>query len=219
MRNYKFTTKHFIIIVILICALSITIRVWCDEIHLKNGNSIKGVITTESKESITMEVSIGSFTIPKSDIESIDRDRLEKDKETSTEKIWHNFSTPENTFNSYMYACKVMDFEKSDLCFTREFQNFAKTNKEYLSHRNTGQLRNAYNYWHGKPYKIEMYGDKAIMRFSPEFKRPEPFYFVEEGGEWKIDGMFSFRNVIIEDSGNWFWRYPNVDNEKQWIRK
>ncbi len=270
-RKGKFITKHFIAIVLFVCALSISIRVWCDEVHLKSGNSIKGVITTESEESLTIEVGIGSFTILKSNIESIDRDVLEsneqlkskwenrkkkleekdrqmkakeakvkarqseedrvssqhgkkaakekKKEETGPEKVWYNFSTPENTFNSLMYACKAMDFKKNDLCYTKEFQNFTKTDKKYLSHRNTGQLRNAYSYWHGKPYKIKLHGNKAIMRFSPPFKRPEPFYFVKEGGEWKIDGMFSFRNVIIENSKNWHWRNSKIDNEKLWLRK
>lgn len=271
MWKYKFITKHFITIVIFVCVLSISIRARCDEVHLKSGNSIKGVITTESEESLTIEVGIGSFTILKSEIESIDRDVLEaneqlkstwedrkreleekdsqmkteeakvetrqpeedqispqyetksakekKKKDAGPEKVWYNFTTPEKTFNSFMYACEAMDFKKSDLCYTKEFQDFTKTDQNYLSHRNSGQLRNAYSYWHGKPYKIELHGDKAIMRFSPPLKRPEPFYFVREGGEWKIDGVFSFRNVIIEDSQNWHWRNSEIDNEKLWLRK
>ena len=130
-----------------------------------------------------------------------------------------DFSSPEATFRTYMQACKDLDFRKSDLCSTKEFQNFTKTNKRYLAHRHTGQLANAHRYWHDKPYKLEMYGHKAIMRFSPEFSRPEPFYFVKERGEWKIDSMFSFNNVIIESSQSWHWRNPNIDNERQWLAK
>ena len=130
-----------------------------------------------------------------------------------------DFSSPEATFRTNMQACKDLDFKKSDLCTTKKFQKFAKTNKNYLSHRNTGQLANAYRYWNDKPYKLEMYRNKAIMRFSPEFTRPEPFYFVAEYGKWKIDAMFSFNNVIIEDSQHWHWRNPKIDNEKKWLKR
>lgn len=130
-----------------------------------------------------------------------------------------DFSSPEATFKTYMQACKALDFEKSDLCSTEEFQRFTKINKRYLAHRHTGQLANAYRYWHNKPYKLELHGNKAIMRFSPEFSRPEPFYFVKEREEWKLDSMFSFNNVIIEDSTHWHWRNPNIDNEKEWLKR
>jgi len=130
-----------------------------------------------------------------------------------------DFSSPEATFLSYMRACKLADFSLADQCFNREFQHFTKTNKNYRSHRRTGQLRNAYSYWADKPYKLERHGNKAIMRFSSEFKRPEPIYFVREGGQWKIDAMFSYNNVIIEDSRHWHWRNPNIDNEEKWLRK
>ena len=130
-----------------------------------------------------------------------------------------DFSSPEATFKTYMNACKALDFTKSDLCYTKEFRKFIKKDKDYLAHRHPGQLRNEYNYLHGRKYKLEMHGNKAIMRFSPPFKKPAPFYFVKERGKWKIDAMFSFDNVIVEDRQNWHWRNPNVDNEKLWLRK
>ncbi len=130
-----------------------------------------------------------------------------------------DFSSPKATFKTYMQACKELDFKKSDLCYTEEFRSFIKTNKRYLAHRHAGQLANSYRYWHDKPYKLELYATKAIMRFSPPFTRPEPFYFVKEYGKWKIDSMFSFNNVIIEDSNRWHWRNPNIDNEKKWLKK
>lgn len=129
-----------------------------------------------------------------------------------------DFSSPKATFETHMQACKELDFEKSDLCYTKEFRNFIKTDANYLAHRHTGQLSNSYRYWHGKPYKLQMHGNKAIMRFSPPFTRPEPIYFVKERGEWKIDALFSFKNVIIEDSTHWHWLNPNVDNEKAWLK-
>ena len=131
-----------------------------------------------------------------------------------------DFSSPEATFRTYMQACRELDFNKSDLCYTKEFQMFAKTNKVYLSHRHKGQLRNEYNDLRGRNYKLEMHGNKAIMRFAPEFKRPAPLYFVKEGGEWKIDAMFAFKNIIMDDrTGGWFWKYSNNYNEKHWLRK
>ena len=131
-----------------------------------------------------------------------------------------DFSSPEAAFRTYMQACKELDFYKSDLCYTKEFQRFTKTNKRYLSHRHKGQLRNEYNDLYGRNYKLEMYGNKAIMRFAPEFMRPAPLYFVREDGEWKIDAMFAFNNIIMDDrTGGWFWKHPNIDNEKQWLRR
>ena len=130
-----------------------------------------------------------------------------------------DFSSPEATFKTYLRACKAMDFEKADMCYTKEFRDFIKTNKRYRAHRHPGQLKNEYHYLHGKKYKLERHGRKAIMRFSKEFDRPEPLYFVKERGAWKIDGMFSFDNVVIEDSAHWHWRNPSIDNEKEWLRK
>ncbi|MFC1752711.1 hypothetical protein ACFL96_04870 [Thermoproteota archaeon] len=130
-----------------------------------------------------------------------------------------DFSSPEAAFSSYMKACKLLDFSLVDQCYTKEFQQFTKTNQRYRAHRNTGQLSNSYRYWSGKPYKLDKYGNKAIMRFSSEFQRPEPIYFVREAGKWKIDGMFSFNNVIIQDSSGWHWRNPNRNNEREWLRK
>ncbi|MBL7070565.1 MAG: hypothetical protein ISS26_00120 [Candidatus Omnitrophica bacterium] len=264
----KIGLQIFITLIFLLSVVSA--RVYCDEINLKNGNSIKGIIIKESEGSLTLEIGIGSITVLKEDMESINRtteeendllrsewtrNKADRQKEyqrmkenaseanaqeidlealdgsrkdnvakkesekASSEKPWYDFTSPESTFNSHMYACKALDFEKSDLCYTKEFQSFTKTNKEYRSHRNTGQLRNAYDYWHNKPYKLEMHRNKAIMRFSPPFKRPEPFYFVKEADGWKIDGMFSFNNLIIENSGGWFWRNSKIDNEKVWLSK
>lgn len=130
-----------------------------------------------------------------------------------------DYSSPEATFRTYMAACKAMDFKRADKCYTEEFQRFQKTDKKYRAHRHTGQLLNMYNYLRGKKYKLEMHGHKAIMRFSPEFVRPEPLYFVRERGKWKLDGMFSFRNVRIQDHRSWHWQNPNIDNEAKWLRQ
>ncbi len=129
-----------------------------------------------------------------------------------------DFSSPEATFKTYLQACKEGSFDKSDLCSTEEFQWFQKTNKKYLAHRHSRQLRNAYNIWANKSYKIEMHKDKAIMRFGPMFKSPAPIYFVKDHGEWKMDSMFVFRNIIYTTGGgDWYWKNPNIDNEKEWL--
>ncbi|MFC1703281.1 hypothetical protein ACFL1E_00665 [Candidatus Omnitrophota bacterium] len=130
-----------------------------------------------------------------------------------------DFSSPEATFRTYLQACKEGSFEKSDLCSTKEFQRYQKSNKQYLSHRHPGQLRNAYNIWANKSYKVEKYGNKAIMRFGKMFKSPAPIYFVKEHGKWKMDGMFEFRNIIYSSGDNWHWKNPNIDNEKKWLNK
>jgi len=130
-----------------------------------------------------------------------------------------DFSSPEATYRTYIQACKDLDFSRSDLCYTREFRRFIKTNKRYLSHRHPGQLRNEYNQHKNRSYELEMHGDKAIMRFAPEYVRPAPFYFRKENGEWKIDAMFSFNNVIMEGSSRWFWRNEKIDNEGKWLRQ
>jgi len=231
----------------------------CDEICLKNGNSVMGVIEKESEETVIIKSRIGFFTIPMKDVEKIvmateEENRLlssawmKNDKDVhaiggsggkpvshiivgsdgnknkmngkdKTNESWYDFSKPESAFSSFMRACQMMDFEKSDLCYTKEFQKFAKTDKIYMSHRNKGQLNNAYNYWNNRHYELEVQGRKAIMRFSPPFERPEPIYFVKEADGWKIDGMFSFNNVIIENSKNWHWKNPDSDNEKLWLNK
>ncbi|MFH2138198.1 MAG: hypothetical protein ABII88_06770 [Candidatus Omnitrophota bacterium] len=130
-----------------------------------------------------------------------------------------DFSSPEELLQSYLRACNALDFSLSDQCYTKEFQEYIRANKEYMAHRNVNQLRNAYGYWSNRPYDIEVYGNKAIIRFSPEFVRPEPFYMVNEDGKWKIDGVFSIKNVKIQDSRTWFWKNPNIDNEKQWLKQ
>ena len=59
------------------------------------------------------------------------------------------------------------------------------------------------------------------MRFAPEGVRPAPLYFVREAGQWKIDAMFSFDNIIMESgsSTTWFWKNSKKDNEKKWLRQ
>ena len=131
-----------------------------------------------------------------------------------------DLSSPEATFKTYMRACEKVDFSVSDQCYTAEFQRFTKTNQRYLAHRHKGQLRNEYNSLRNKQYKIESFGNKAIMRFGPEFKRPAPFYFVIENGQWKIDAMFAFNNIIMDDTtGGWFWKNSHRDNEAYWLKK
>jgi len=130
-----------------------------------------------------------------------------------------DYSSPEATFRTYMAACKAQSFERVDMCYTREFRRFQKKDKRYMAYRNVGQLRNMHGYLAGKRYKLELYGHKAIMRFSPEGVRPEPLYFVRESGKWKLDGMFSFKNVKIQDSRTWYWQDHTIDNEAKWLRQ
>lgn len=128
-----------------------------------------------------------------------------------------DFSSPESLLNSYLGACQSLDFSLVDQCYTREYQQYIQSNKDYMAHRNTGQLRNAYSYWGNRDYNIEYHGSKAIIRFAPDGQRPEPLYLVKENGEWKIDGLFSIQNVKIQDSRTWFWKNPNRDNEAWWL--
>ena len=131
-----------------------------------------------------------------------------------------NFSTPEATFESYLNAAKVRSFALSDSCYTKEFLNFTVNDEEYQSHRYPGQLANSYDEHVGKQYTVERSGNKAIMRFGLEFSRPSPIYFVIEDGLWKMDAMFMFNNIIMDDgTGGWFWRYENKDNEGLWLEK
>lgn len=140
----------------------------------------------------------------------------------SLAQVQMDHSSPERTFESYMAAAKALSFELTDQCYTVEFLVFTQTNDEYMKHRNVDHLRVSYNSMANKPYEVEMYGDKAIIRFAPEFKRPQPLYFVKEAGEWKMDAMFMFNNVIMVDGGTeieWKWKYPEKNSEQDWIDK
>ncbi len=230
---------------------------YSDTIYFNDGTIMRGVIAEETDESVVLKVSIGNFTIDKTDISSIDRDTMienreiiaewdeqrkrleEQDKQRRKERIRKEiaaelgeaenikgrsdesvelrFNSPLETFRSYMRACRAMDLESSRACYTKEFQDFTKTSREYSDYNNVRQLKNAYNFWHDKQYDLELHGNMAIMRFAAMFKRPEPIYFVKEDGEWKIDGLFSFKNIVIEDSKHWHWRFPELDNEKLWL--
>ncbi len=130
-----------------------------------------------------------------------------------------DYSSPEATFRTYMAACKALSFEKSDACYTRRFREFIKTDSNYRAHRHTGQLRNEYNYLHDQEYTLEAHGNKAIMRFAPERQRPAPLYFVKEGGQWKIDAMFAYNNIIMESGSRWHWKNPDVNNEARWLSR
>lgn len=131
-----------------------------------------------------------------------------------------DFSSPVAAFESYMSAATQRSFELSDSCYTQEFLDFTKNDQEYQSHRHPGQLTNSYNEYLGKRYTVEKFDNKAIMRFGPEYARPSPIYYIFERGQWKMDAMFMFNNIIMDDStGGWFWRHENKDNERLWLNR
>ena len=140
----------------------------------------------------------------------------------SSAQIHMDYSSPEKTLESYLESAKALNFELTDQCYTVEFLVFTQTNDEYMRHRNVNQLRVSYNSIANKPYDIEMYDDKAIIRFAPEFKRPQPLYFVKEAGSWKMDAMFMFNNVIMVDGDpeiEWKWKYPEKNSEDLWVNE
>ncbi|MBU0468293.1 MAG: hypothetical protein KKD07_09070 [Candidatus Omnitrophica bacterium] len=140
----------------------------------------------------------------------------------SSAQIQMDYSSPEKTLESYLAAAKALSFELTDECYTVEFLVFTQTDEEYMRHRNVNQLRTSYSSIANKPYEVEMYDEKAIIRFAPEFKRPQPLYFVKEVGIWKMDAMFMFNNVIMVDGDpevEWKWKNSDVDNEALWLNK
>lgn len=69
-----------------LCFLIFTIPVFAETIYLKDGTITKGEITKTSEDSIAVKTKFGEITIPKSDIEKVEYDKAETQKESKIEQ-------------------------------------------------------------------------------------------------------------------------------------
>jgi hypothetical protein len=134
----------------------------------------------------------------------------------NAQDIQDDYSTPLAAFQTYLRACKNRDFLAVDKCYSEEFNRFTKSNQQYISHRHVGQLDNEYNTCANKSARVDLHGKKAIIRLYPEDKKTPPFFMIKENGQWKIDGMFMFKNIIYDQNDEWFWKDRSKDNERVW---
>ncbi|MDD4953444.1 MAG: hypothetical protein PHG40_00885 [Candidatus Omnitrophica bacterium] len=136
-----------------------------------------------------------------------------------TPALWaqgeEDFSTPLAAFQTYIRACQSHDFDAVDNCFTKEFNRFKKSNKEYMKHRNMGQLDNELSCVLNKEIQVDLHSRKAIIYLYPEDRKTSPYFMTKEGGQWKIDGMFMWNNIIFDQKDEWHW--GNGNKEKAFL--
>lgn len=66
-----------------------------DKVYLRNGRSIEGIVENEDKSSLTLNIGAGSITLPKNEIEKIERYNQEKQTELKYEWSDRYFLNPD----------------------------------------------------------------------------------------------------------------------------
>ncbi len=65
---------------VLVAALTLSVCVSADTIHMRDGRKLEGKIVSQKEETIELKMKYGTITLRRSDIERIERDAPEKDK-------------------------------------------------------------------------------------------------------------------------------------------
>ena len=121
-----------------------------------------------------------------------------------------NFSSPRETFEYYKASLKRGDVAAADSCFTAE--SLSKGRRHMKAYMQTLYLAIG-----NRQYRIEEYGNRAIVRWVPPDPTQQEFYLVKEKGAWKIDCQFMFDNIVYDQNHRCMWRKGDPGVEQRWM--
>jgi hypothetical protein len=122
-----------------------------------------------------------------------------------------DYSTPEQTLQTYLQACKAGDFAQADACYTRSSREFLAKTPKMTEGRMPEHLMGTYDRLAGLEFTTEKVGEKrAILR--PNDAKVPPFYMrVQDPKEgWRIDWQF-MANYMRADANGWSWVNPRAE--------
>jgi hypothetical protein len=117
-----------------------------------------------------------------------------------------SFETPNETFETYLQACKLGDFDAAEMCYTKSSRELAKQDAAHMEPRSPEMLQGTYERLKDVEFKLEEVNAKRAIFWPEDESIPPMFMRIQVAQEgWRIDYHFMSRYVKVTEDG-WSWR-------------